>query len=499
MAEVHGGLPMKEFYMFADEQGSRIFHRYWDGQERRMEVIDSFPIELFIEGGRKDARGLRGESLSRVEFTKISDAQEFIREYKDITPIHGQTSLVHQFLAYRYPEEIEFDISKFVIANIDIETRFDNGFPSPDRADQEIISITLKCFGDNKFVSWGIKPYKVKNENDEYVLCEDEKDLLIKFVNYWSRLKPDIVTGWNIQGFDIPYLINRVTNVLGEKVAAKLSPFSNYTSKVFSDFEIQGGQKSYRILGVTVFDYIELYKKFSYKKLERYSLDFVSHIELGERKVDYSEYGNLMNLYNTNYELFMDYNIHDVQLVENLDKKLNFMFLALTMAFMGRVRMNEIFSQVRFWDTLVYNKLRQEGIQIPPHIRRKGSGDIEGAYVKDPVPGLYKWVVSLDLTSLYPSIMMQYNLSTETAVDPAVGNLVDKLLDMSYDTSFLKERDLTMTANGATFTRKFKGVMPRLVEAMFNDRKKYKNMMLDVKREIEAIKVELDKRGLKHE
>jgi DNA polymerase elongation subunit (family B) len=169
------------------------------------------------------------------------------------------------------------------------------------------------------------------------------------------------------------------------------------------------------------------------------------------------------------------------------------------MAFMGRVRMNEIFSQVRFWDTLVYNKLRQEGIQIPPHIRRKGSSDIEGAYVKDPVPGLYKWVVSLDLTSLYPSIIMQYNLSTETAVDPAIGNLVDRLLDMSYDTSFLKERDLTMTANGATFTRKFKGVMPRLVETMFNDRKKYKNMMLDVKREIEAIKVEMDKRGLKYE
>jgi DNA polymerase elongation subunit (family B) len=490
---------MKEFYTFADQQGSRIFHRYWDGKARQIEVIDSFPIELFIEGRRKDAIGLRGESLSRMEFTSINDAQEFIREYKDVAAIHGQTSLVHQFLAYRYPDEIEFDISKFVIANIDIETKFENGFPSPDRADQEIISITLKCFGQEKFVSWGTKPYTCKNPNDEYICCVNETDLLVKFLNYWNRLKPDILTGWNVQGFDVPYLINRITNVLGEKVAAKLSPFHSYTSRVFSELEIQGGQKSYRILGITVFDYIELYKKFSTKKLERYSLDFVSHVELGERKVDYSEYGNLMDLYNTNYELFMDYNIHDVRLVENIDKKLNFMFLALTIAFMGRVRLHEIFSQVRFWDNLVYNKLLQEKIQIPPQVHRNNAESIEGAFVKDPIPGLYKWIVSLDLTSLYPSIIMQYNLSTETAVGPAVGNLVDKMLDMAYDTSHLKKDNLTMTANGATFTREFKGVMPRLTEAMFSNRKKYKNMMLETRREIEAIKAEMDKRGMKYE
>jgi DNA polymerase elongation subunit (family B) len=490
---------MKEFYTFVDQQGSRIFHRYWNGKERQIEVLDGFPIELFIEGRCNDARGLRGEKLCRIEFTNIDDAQEFIREYKDISPIHGQTSLVHQFLAYRYPEEIEFDISKFVIANIDIETKFDNGFPSPDRADQEIISITLKCFGQDKFVSWGTKPYKVKNENDEYIFCENEIDLLAKFINYWNRLKPDIVTGWNVQGFDVPYLVNRITNILGEKIASKLSPFHPYTSRVFTEIEIQGGQKSYRILGITIFDYIELYKKFSTKNLERYTLDFVSYVELGERKINYSEYGNLMDLYNTNYELFMDYNIHDVRLVENIDKKLNFMFLALTMAFMGRVRFHEIFSQVRFWDTLVYNKLRQEGIQIPPQVNHGNAEGIEGAFVKNPIPGLYKWIVSLDLTSLYPSIIMQYNLSTETAVDPAVGNLVDKLVDMSYDTNFLKDKNLTMTANGATFTREFRGVMPRLTETMFSNRKKYKNKMLETRREIEAIKIEMNKRGLKYD
>jgi DNA polymerase elongation subunit (family B) len=206
-----------------------------------------------------------------------------------------------------------------------------------------------------------------------------------------------------------------------------------------------------------------------------------------------------MDLYNTNYELFMDYNIHDVRLVENIDKKLNFMFLALTMAFMGRVRFHEIFSQVRFWDTLVYNKLRQEGIQIPPQVNHGNAEGIEGAFVKNPIPGLYKWIVSLDLTSLYPSIIMQYNLSTETAVDPAVGNLVDKLVDMSYDTNFLKDKNLTMTANGATFTREFRGVMPRLTETMFSNRKKYKNKMLETRREIEAIKIEMNKRGLKYD
>jgi DNA polymerase elongation subunit (family B) len=490
---------MKEFYTFVDQQGSRLFHRYWDGRERKLEVIDGFPIELFIEGKRKDSKGLRGESLSRIEFSGIDDALEFIREYKDISPIHGQTSLPHQFIAHRYPREIEFDISKFVIANIDIETKFDNGFPSPDRADQEITAITLKCFGKDKFVSWGTKPYKVKNDSDEYVLCENESDLLVKFVNYWNRLKPDIITGWNVQGFDVPYLVNRITNVLGENVAAKLSPFHPYTSRVFNEIEIQGEQKSYRILGITVYDYLELYKKFSPRKLERYSLDFVAHVELGERKINYSEYGNLMDLYETNYDLFMDYNIHDARLVENIDKKLNFMFSALTMAYMGHVRLHEIFSQVRLWDTMLYNELRAEGVQIPPQVHRGNVDGIEGAFVKDPIPGLYKWVVSFDLTSLYPSIIMQYNLSAETAVGPAVGNLVDKMVNMSYDTSHLKAENLTMTANGATFTRDFKGVMPRLVEKMFSGRKKYKNMMLETRKEIESIKAEMIKRGIKYE
>jgi DNA polymerase elongation subunit (family B) len=490
---------MKEFYTFVDQQGSRMFHRYWGSDERKIEVIEGFPIELFIEGKRRDSKGLHGESLSRIEFNSIDDAMEFIREYKDISPIHGQTSLPHQFIAHRYPSEIEFDISKFVIANIDIETKFDNGFPSPDRADQEITAITLKRFGEDKFVSWGIKPYKVKNDSDEYVLCENESDLLVKFINYWNRLKPDIITGWNVQGFDVPYLVNRITNVLGENVAAKLSPFHPYTSRVFNEIEIQGEQKSYRILGITVYDYLELYKKFSPRKLERYSLDFVAHVELGERKINYSEYGNLMDLYETNYDLFMDYNIHDVRLVENIDKKLNFMFSALTMAYMGHVRLHEIFSQVRLWDTMLYNELRAEGVQIPPQVRRGNVDGIEGAFVKDPIPGLYKWVVSFDLTSLYPSIIMQYNLSAETAVEPAVGNLVSKMVDMSYETSRLKDENLTMTANGATFTRDFKGVMPRLVEKMFSGRKKYKNMMLETRKDLESIKAELSKRGIKYD
>lgn len=492
---------MTEFYMFADQRGSRIYHRYWDGKARRMEVLSGFPLELFIAGKRKDAVGLRGESLSRMTFNEIADARDFVREYKDVTPIHGQTSFVHQFLAWRYPEEIEFEIDKFVIANVDIEVETDAGFPHPDKAEQTVTSITLKCFGREKFVSWGMKPYAPKDDSSVYVQCASEKELLAKFVEHWAQLKPDILTGWNVQGFDVPYLINRMRKVLGEKVTSKLSPFSGFTKNVFEELTIQGNQKSYTILGVTVFDYLELYKKFSTKKLERYSLDFVSHVELGERKINYSEYGNLMNLYNENFDLFMDYNIHDVRLVENIDKKLRFMFLALTLAFMGRVRMNEIFSQVRFWDTLVYNKLKGEGVQIPPSPARgqvEAEG-IEGAFVKNPVPGLYKWVVSLDLTSLYPSIIMQYNLSAETARGEARGNLVEEMLDGEYDTEWLKDENVSMTANGATFTREVRGVMPRLTETMFAERKKQKNLMLDTKRELEQIKAEMDKRGIAHE
>lgn len=484
-------------YTFVDQIGNKIFHRYWDG-EPKIEEISEFPIELFIKGAREDSRGIYGEKLSRVDFTSMSDAREFIKSHGDVMPIHGQTSWAHQFISKRYPDTIKFDFANFKIVALDIETKFTDEFPHPAKAAQEITAITCKIFGENKFYTWGLMPFQKTSPQDEYWLCSTETDMLASFINWWNRLKPDIITGWNIVGFDVPYIINRLKRVLGDHQAAKFSPLNLYTSKVFTEIEVQKGQMSYRVAGLNIYDYLEIYKKFSTGSRENYKLDTIAQLELGEEKLDYSEYGNLMDLYRNNHQKYIEYNQHDVRLIEMLDNKRKFLFLAITLAYMGKVKFHEIFGQVKFWDNLVYVELLKKNIQIPPHIHKSSEGTIEGAYVKDPEPGLYKWVTAFDLTSLYPSIIMALNMSPETIVDgDGAERILEKLIDMQVDLSHLKAHNLSMAANGSTYDRSKNGIMPEITANMFAGRKAYKNLMLDKKREAEAVKKELASRGVR--
>ena len=490
---------MTSHYTFVDGIGNRIFHRYWDGKESKIEVTDSFPMELFIKGRKADSTSIYGEKLSKIEFTDIKDAREFVREHGDVAEIYGQTSFPHQFIAQRYPDEIKFNISHFKIVALDIETAFDEtGFPQPSQANQEITAITCKIMGKPGFITFSTKNFKKLSDADEFHYAVSESAMLANFIGWWNRTKPDIMTGWNIIGFDVPYLVNRLTKVLGETQANKLSPFHPWTTKVFSEHHIQGDQMSYRILGITIFDYLELYKKFTRQTQEKYSLDHIAGVELGEEKLDYSEYKNLMDLWERNPQLYIEYNIHDVRLVERLDNKMKYLFLAITIGYIGKVRMHEIFGQVKFWDNVVYHSMLEEGKQIPP--QKHGDGDaegIEGAYVKDPKPGLYKWVASLDLTSLYPSILMACNMSPETLVQEAdTESILDKLIEMSYNTKDAIDKNVTMAANGSTYTREKAGLMPTVTAKMFASRTAYKKKMISVQKERELIKAEIARRGL---
>lgn len=478
---------MNKHYTFVDIVGSRIFHRYWDNGPKQ-EVTDSFPIQLFIKGKRQDSVGLFGETLSRIDFTDISDAREFVSEHSDVTPIFGQTSFAHQFISNTYPGDVMFDMSHFKIVVFDIET--DMGLDMV-RADKMITSITVKILGKDGFTTFGMKEFKPA-DGDTYYRENNEEQLLARFLTWWMTEKPDIVTGWNVIGYDIPYLINRMKQVLGEKVTCKLSPFHQHTTKVFTEYKIQGDQTSYRILGVTVFDYLELYKKFARGAQESYRLDWIAFIELGEQKIDYSgEYKSLADLYERNHQLYCEYNVHDVRLVENLDKKLKYIFNSLTLAFVGKVRLHEIFGQVKFWDCVIYNHLLKKNIQIPPESGRADSDGISGAFVKEPKPGLYHWVVSFDLTSLYPSIMMLANMSPETLVDCASDeNILEDMICMKHDLSYAIEKNVAVAANGSSYTREKHGMLPEIITGMFGMRKSYKNKMLACKKEAEKMKAD---------
>lgn len=479
------------FYTFVEKQGSKVFHRFVDNDlKRRQEVVSEFPIELYMPGNRSDAMSLNGQRLSRVDFNNIDEASEFVKNYEGVTEIFGQTSMAHQYIKHRYPEDIEFNFKKFVILNFDLEIEHDNGFPEPEDANDVIMSVSMKVFGRDQKITLGFGDFIPKRSQDIYLKCKDEKDLLTKFLGFWKRVNPDIITGWNIEEFDIPYLINRMNKILGEKITKELSPFYHDARNVIREYNVKGGGKSYRILGITTIDYLPLYKKYSTEKRESYRLDFIGETEVKEKKVDYSEYdNNLMRLMRENYEKFIVYNEQDVNLVEKIDDKLQFMMLAIKIALMTKSRFQEIFGTVKIWDNLVYNMLSKDNIQIPPS--KYSDSDDEsfvGAYVKEPKPGGYNWVVSLDLTSLYPSIVRMYNMSPETICDQAQGNLNWMMSMKAMDRSLVAELitlNRVMAANGSTYRKDIEGILPKAMSMLFKERKRFKNMMLNTKKEKE--------------
>lgn len=535
------------FYTFCDRVGSRIFHRYVDDKGiRNQEIVSDFPIELFIRSPKDHARSLYGDKLGKMEFNEISKALEFIKEYDGMTDVFGQTNLVSQFISRTYEGEIEYNFNKFRILNLDIEVRTDGydddedctvrrvfsndsetvtigemkglgsswevwdkynecwynadddeapfyrpgGFPHAERAEYEITTIACKLFGKDKIVTFGIKECKVQKKNRMYVRCADEKALLTEFLNFVRTIDPDIFTGWNIETFDIPYIVNRIKRLHGDEVANRLSPFHAHTKKCLQPY-MAGDDKeepSYRVLGVMTLDYMQAYKKFNPKRQESYSLNYIAQEEVGAEKVDYSEYNDsLMELYLKNFDLFVEYNEQDVLLVEKIDDRKQFARLAITTVLMTKSRYQDVMGKVKLWDNLIYNMLLTESVVIPPAKTHRNEGKIEGAYVKQPTAGKYRCVVSFDFTSLYPTICMMFNMSPETLVVPEQGTieLVEKILkgiDLAEDARLAGR---CMAANGSEYRLDIDGVLPRAMRLVFNKRKAYKDEMKDVKKKKE--------------
>jgi DNA polymerase elongation subunit (family B) len=330
-----------------------------------------------------------------------------------------------------------------------------------------------------------------------YAHCRDESDLLRRFIDFWCRFHPDVVTGWNIEFFDIPYLINRITKLFGEDEAKKLSPWNKL--RPYKTVKFNRELNSYSIDGVAVLDYIELYRKFTYSQQESYRLDHIAHVEVGEKKVDYSQFESLHQLYKHDYQKFIEYNIKDVELVEKLEDKMKLLELALTLAYDNKVNYEDVFTQVRMWDAIVYNYLKKKNIVIPQMKRGEKKSAYEGAYVKDPILGMHQWVASFDLNSLYPHLIMQYNISMETLLEPAKYTdemkqfiatkkiNVDTLLSQQIDTRELKDFNVGITPNGQMFSNKEQGVMPEIMDTMYKDRTRYKKLAIEAKKKIETV------------
>ena len=477
-----------DFYTSVHSFGDNLLVRGYRNGKRFSERVHYRP-QLFVPSRAKTDdhppqadskfRSIEGNKLEPIEFSGMREARDFLKRYEDVAgfSIYGLPKFEYVYINEAYPGEVVYDRDLIRIVNIDIEVASAEGFPNPDQAIQEVIAVSMKR--GNEFVVIGCGEYKPKRKDIRYIRCQNEAELLRAFLEEWDQ--PDIVTGWNVSFFDIPYLVRRISKVLGEQSCKRLSPGGMLRER---ETVIRGKtQKSFNIEGVAVLDYLELYRKFTYSQQESYRLDHICHTELGETKLDYSEFETLHTLYLKDYTKFIDYNIRDVELVEKLDDKMKLIDLALTIAYDAKVNLSDVFTQVRMWDVIIHNHLRKNNIIIPAVGGGKKFGAYEGAYVKAPQVGAHEWVVSFDINSLYPHLIMQYNISPETLDKTQKANVT---VDQMITNDDIPLRDgYSLAPNGCYFRTDKQGFLPEIMERMYNDRVIYKEKMITAQKNYE--------------
>jgi len=486
-----------KFYTNISRIGNSICYRGYENGLRK-QYRDSLKPVMYLPANKPDSewRTLDGRTVSEVQFETLSEATEFWKNYENVdnVEVHGNNNFAAQYIQKHYPNEITYDPAQILVANIDIEVESDDGFPEPERAEKEVQSICLKYHGRPDFFVWALEdkydPEKtqidVAPEHIKFIKCDGELDLILKFLGFWSGKDtcPDVVTGWNVRLFDIPYLINRVNNLLGGDAYKKMSPWGVVREKEIS---LKGKkQQVYELVGIEQLDYWDLFQKFgvySYGVQESYKLDHIANVVLGEKKLSYEEHGNLYTLYKEDYQKFIDYNIKDVQLVERIDEKMGLIDLAMTIAYKGGCNYQEAFGTTQLWDTYIYRELCKRKIVVPPKKENKKT-DFGGGYVKAPMIGRHNWVVSFDLNSLYPHLIMQYNMSPETIVSTRTsGVTVDNCLNRTRPES--KSPHDCIAANGVHFSKDFRGVLPSVIDGLYAERKDIKKHMLGLKSQVE--------------
>lgn len=494
---------MKEFYTSVHRAGSNILLRgYTDKGVRIHEKVKFKPsFYLNAKGPSWDGkwRGMDGTEVNEVSFSSMSEAKDFLATYKDVDnmKVWGNSNYVAQFINARFPGVIKYDKRHIAIGNIDIEVQSDSGFPYPEQAAYPIVSIAYKNSKSSIYHVWGTKPYDTTQCTTlpdgciiKYVKADSEVDMMMLFLSYWEEACPDIITGWNIRMFDIPYIVNRVRRILGDSWVKKLSPWGivNYRQIAVKGKSLD----TYEIYGSHQLDYMDLFQKFGYVygPQESYSLNHIAHTVLGEKKLSYEEYGSLAGLYQHNYQKFIDYNLLDVVLVDRLEEKTGLLSLALTIAYKGGVNYPDVMGTTAIWDSIVYRYMAERNLAVPP-AEEKYRPEYPGGYVKDPNPGRYEWVVSFDLNSLYPMTIVQYNMSPETIVEQPPVTMpcdVDYYLNDPIIPKQLLDANIAVAANGAMFRKDKQGVLPQIIEGLYAERKETKQLMLKAKQIYEQTK-----------
>ncbi len=471
--------------------GNLLLVRGYDENGRRYQERIKYKPFLFksIDGhSHSEYTTIRGEPVERMDFDSMPQARNYVKHNAAMFQIYGMTNFVYPYIwescgdKTKNPEHIK-------TCFIDIEVGSNSGFPQPEDALHPVTSICMGIGG--KHFIFGCGNYTPHKDSITYVKCDTERQLLSRFLYTWAKLDFDIIVGWNSEAFDIPYLVNRIKRIFGERGIARLSPWGMVTPRVVQAAHGKEFQ-TYDIAGIASIDYLALYKKFSFIPQESYRLDNVANVDLGEAKLDYSEYTSLRELYEQNFQRFAEYNFTDVELIEKLDGRHNLLSLMIMLAFDAGVNFGDTLGSVRLWDVLTHNYLMDKKIVIDPMREHQKSEQYAGAYVKEPIIGYHEHVVSYDVTSLYPSLIIQYNISPECYV----GNIdnfpnVDNLLEQGFPIDRVEQArvdNYTITANGCLWDKHKAGVFPTLVKSKMTLRASLKKQMLAARKKYEKTK-----------
>lgn len=472
-------------------RGDNILYRGYEDGKRVSRKIPYQPT-LFVSSTKPSKyKTIDGRDAEPIQPGSITECRQFIEQYSNIHgfSVYGNTDYVYQFIADEFKADVEYDSSDFCIVYLDIETTCENGFPSVEEANEHIVVITLRT--TKSLCTFCLGQYVPKSEDHLVFEHTSEEKMLVDFLQYWQSLDPDIITGWNVNFFDMPYIINRMSKLLGRNEAKKLSPWGFIRERKVT---VMNQEKIvYDLVGISTLDYFDLYRKLTFTTRESYKLDHIAYVELGERKASYDDYENLQDFYEKNFQRFVEYNIKDVDLVVKLEEKLGLLELALRVAYSAKVNHIDIFSQVKTWDQIIYHHLHKENVVIPMKSPVKKSDQFAGAYVKEPIVGKHDWVVSFDLDSLYPHLIMQYNLSPETLVQGKKmqninpDNIIDGNSLAADELLKVKKSDLCVAGNGTLYTKSKRGFLPKLMETLYSERRIFKKKMLECKAKMKSL------------
>lgn len=507
------------FYTYYKQWGNSIFYSYIDehGTQHHTKITDYEPTLYLKSSEPTEFKSIYGHYVSPVKHSSIKDAKDFIEKYKHVDgmSIEGNTKFANQFVIELFEGQMpEYNPSLIKGCILDIEVTAPE-FPKPIEAKYAIDLMTLYNTNDKVFKVFSLYDYDQSiDETDagslkiDFKKYNNERDLLLDFVSYMQQQKFNWISGWNSSGFDLPYIANRILGVLGKSVLNKLSPYGIVNIREITD-DYNNSTITADVIGLTDLDYMLMYQKHIYEPRENYRLDFICEVELGKRKLSYEEEGSLFNLSKTNPQKYVSYNLIDVLRLVELEDKLGLFPVMYVLAYYSMSNFDAGLATVDPWENFIAKELYIRGM-VPPKKESRAFRPFVGAYVAEPQVGYHQWGISLDLNSLYPHIMMQVNISPETyipryQVSDELANLQDELsvkerttyfiqcrnlVDKQVDLSILKKHDVSMAANGQYYTRKHKGIIPIIVEEIYNNRKKFKKLMNKAKQELVDAKSE---------